>query len=458
MANSLIRTPVSNPATLEVVGHVDVLPADQLGDALVRAQGVQHSWADTDESSRRQCLADVSELIEAETESLARTLTLEQGKPLAQAQLEVGIAARAFAYFATLSLEPEILRSDERQTVTRHFHPLGVAGLITAWNFPLSLMAWKVAPAVLAGNAALVKPAPSTPLASLALGHILDKVLPAGLVQVLTGDNDLGQAIVEHPGIEKISFTGSTATGRRIMGAAAPRLKRLTLELGGNDAAIVLPDADVESTVLGIAAVAFRNAGQVCIAPKRVLVPAELEASITEAFRDYLSEQIVGDGSVEGTTIGPVNNAAQQQFLVDLELAARADGGKFHRTALNRADLPGYFVQPAVVTGLSPTSRLVREEQFGPLLPILTYGSVEQAVAMANDTDFGLGGSVWSTDKERAATVADRVRSGTRWINQHGPAELDIPFGGAAQSGLGIELGREGLHAYTEARIKNIRN
>lgn len=446
---------VLNPATLSVVEQVPTQSAADLDATLRTASTAREEWLRVPQ--RSVYLEAVSELIAAETESIAQVLTAEQGKPLTQARLEVGVAARAFAYYAGQRLAPEVLHDDERRRVERHFHPLGVAGLITAWNFPVALLAWKAAPALLAGNAVIIKPAPTTPLSALRLQGLLDKVFPQGLVQTLVGGNDLGEAIVTHPGIGKISFTGSTQTGRAIMAGSAPYLKRLTLELGGNDPAVLLPDADLAAAVSGIAAVAFRNAGQVCIAPKRVYVPRDLHDEVVDRFVDHLRGQRVGDGADEQTTIGPVQNAAQATRLTRLRESVAADGGLLHAGASGPGDLPGYFVQPAVVTGLDESAELVREEQFGPLLPVLAYDDVDAVVRSANRTEFGLGASVWSRDLDAAVAVADRLDAGTRWVNQHGPAELDIPFGGVKQSGLGSELGREGLLAFTESRITNIK-
>lgn len=445
---------VINPATLETVDQVSINTTAELDEMVRQAQLAQDDWAT--HSDRPARLRAIAAKIEARTEDLARLLTREQGKPLTQARLEVGVAVRAFLFYADLSLDVEILKDDPAQRVERHYHPLGVVGLITAWNFPIALFAWKASAALRAGNAIIIKPAPTTPLTALALHNILAEELPTGLVHALNGEGDLGAALVEHPGIQKISFTGSTAVGRRIMSGGSTLLKRLTLELGGNDPAVIMADADIEHAVRGIATVAFRNAGQVCIAPKRVLVPRGLQDDVVAAFTEYLNEQIIGDGLDETTTIGPVHSKVQYESLTDFGDSVAGDGGTIHYGP-QPADLPGYFIRPGVVTGLAADAKLICEEQFGPLLPIITYDTVDQAVDLANATEYGLGGSVWGTDDKYLADVASRLRSGTRWVNQHGPAEIDIPFGGIKQSGLGIELGREGLLAYTEARVTNIR-
>ncbi|MGW3483371.1 aldehyde dehydrogenase family protein [Rhodococcus indonesiensis] len=447
---------VENPATLQVVASVPCHQVSDLERTVRDAAPAIAEWTSA-AASRPQYLRVISERITARSEELARLLTAEQGKPITQARLEVAVAARAFEYYANLPLAPDVLRDTPEQEVVREYYPLGIAGLITAWNFPMALLAWKAAPALLAGNAVIVKPAPTTPLTSLKMQEIFAEVLPAGLATVLVGGNDLGSAMVAHPEIPKISFTGSTPTGRRIMETASSRLKRLTLELGGNDPAIVLSDADLPSAVEGIAAVAFRNAGQVCIAPKRLYVHESRFDDAVDLFRQYLDRQRVGDGSDESVTIGPVNNAAQHKSLLEIQGSVRDQGGTLHSYPHSMPDLPGYFVQPAVATGLAAHARLVQEEQFGPVLPLLPYRDVDDAVAAANATDYGLGASIWSSDVEAAVRVGDRVRAGTRWINQHGPAEIDVPFGGVKQSGLGTELGLEGLKAFTESRITNVK-
>lgn len=445
---------VTNPSTLETVGRVALSSPSDLDDMVRQAGKAQTQWAAiTDRPARLRAIAAT---IEARTEDLAQLLTREQGKPLTQARLEVGGAVRAFSFYADLDLDPEILKDEPSQRVERHFHPLGVAGLITAWNFPIALFAWKASAALRAGNAIIIKPAPTTPLTALALCDILAEELPTGLAHVLNGEADLGAALVEHPGVQKISFTGSTAVGRRIMSGGSALLKRLTLELGGNDPAVILADADVEQAVRGIAAVAFRNAGQVCIAPKRVIVPHALHDDVVAAFTQYLNEQRVGDGMDAATTIGPVHSKAQYDSLTGFGQSVTDDGGTIHY-GTEPADLPGYFIRPGVVSGLNTGAKLVREEQFGPLLPIIGYDTVDQAIEIANDTEYGLGGSVWGADDDALCRTASQLRSGTRWVNQHGPAELEIPFGGIKQSGLGVELGREGLLAYTEARVTNIK-
>ncbi|MFD5655863.1 aldehyde dehydrogenase family protein [Streptomyces hirsutus] len=446
---------VENPATLEQIEVIRPATVADLEQAVENAARARAEWTATP-LTRPHCLRAIADGIESASEELALLLTMEQGKPITQARLEVAVAANAFRYYASLSLKPQIVKSTPGQQVEKHYHPFGVVGLITAWNFPLALLAWKTAPAIMAGNAAIVKPAPTTPLTALRLQEIFDKILPDGLVTVLVGDTRLGEAMVRHPRIEKISFTGSTATGRRIMEAASARIKRLTLELGGNDPAILLPDADVSGAVEGVAAVAFRNAGQVCIAPKRVYVHRSRYDEAVDAFRAYLDRQRVGDGQHEDVTIGPVNNDRQRTWLQDLTASVARDGGTLHVSTAD-TDLPGYFVRPAVVTGLGGEARLVTEEQFGPLLPILPYDEVDEAVTAANATDYGLGASVWGPDTDAAREVAARVRSGTRWVNQHGPAELDVPFGGVNQSGLGTELGQEGLDAFAESRVTNVR-
>src|SRR5262249_29420277 len=391
---------------------------------------------------------------EAAHAQFARLVPEEQGKPLPQALWEVARSIAALRYFATLDLPPEVLKEDATQKVVRQRKPLGVVAAITPWNFPVFLLMIKVAPALLAGNTVVAKPAPTTPLTTLRFGELCARILPPGVVNVIVDQNDLGAALTSHPDVAKVAFTGSTATGKKVMASAAGTLKRLTLELGGNDAAIVLGDIDPKDVAPKIYAAAIANAGQFCIGIKRLYVHDSIHDSVCEELGRLARETVVGDGLEQGTEMGPLQNEAQFEkvkgFLEDARQNGKivAGGGVLERE--------GYFVRPTIVRDISDSARLVREEQFGPVLPVMRYSDIDEVIERANDTDFGLGGSVWSSDRDRAFAVAARIDAGTVWVNKHADLSPDTPYSGAKQSGLGVGLGLEGLEEFTQATIINV--
>jgi aldehyde dehydrogenase (NAD+) len=400
---------------------------------------------------RAEALIKLAEAIEANVENIARVLVQEQGKPLAEAMGEVGYAPIFLRHFAAQDLSAEVLQDDESYRIELHHKPLGVVAGIVPWNFPFLISAYKLAPAVLLGNSFILKPAPTTPTVALMLCELAAPLFPTGVISVLVDNNDLGPLLSSHPDIAKISFTGSTATGRRIMQAGSSSLKRLTLELGGNDAGIVLDDADVEKTARGVAASAFMNAGQVCIALKRLYVHDSIYDPMCEALARIAGEMPVGDGLQQGTSVGPMQNQAQfEKAKAYLEIARR-DGKIIAGGEAREGE--GYFVSPTVVRDISDGSALVDEEQFSPILPVVRYEDIDDVVERANACEYGLGGSVWSSDIDRAMEVAHRIESGTVWINHATHFGPHIPFGGAKQSGLGVEFGREGLLEFSQPTV-----
>jgi acyl-CoA reductase-like NAD-dependent aldehyde dehydrogenase len=360
-----------------------------------------------------------------------------------------------FDYTASLELPVEVVQDDEEARVEVHRRPLGVVGAITPWNFPIILGVWKIAPALLAGNTIVIKPSPFTPLATLALGETLRDVLPPGVLNVVSGGDDLGAWITQHPAVRKISFTGSTATGKRVAAAAAPDLKRLTLELGGNDAAIVLPDVDPAEIAEKVFWGAFENTGQVCSAIKRVFVHEDRYDAMLAELGRRASEVVVGDGLDASTQLGPLNNAPQFERVSEL-VAEAVQGGARVVTGGGPRKGDGYFFEPTILGDVAEGLRIVDEEQFGPALPVLTYRDVDEAVERANDTMYGLSGSVWSGDVRRAAEIASHLECGTAWVNQHLQIVPHAPFGGAKWSGLGVENGHWGLYGFTETQTLNI--
>ena len=426
----------------------------QLEEAVASAGHAFTAWSRHSAGERRAYLERFADAMEARFIDFATLLTREQGKPLGQAEFEIGGTIAAMRHFAAMDIKASILREDADTRIIEHRTPLGVVAAITPWNFPMILLMLKVAPALIAGNTVIAKPAPTTPLTTLLLGEIAADILPPGVFSTIVDDNDLGPLITAHPGIAKISFTGSTQTGKRVMASASSTLKRLTLELGGNDAAIVLDDADVATVAPQIFTAATLNAGQVCLAAKRVYAPRMLYDDLCDALAALAKGSVVGDGLKEGTQIGPIQNLRQYEKVQDYLKDAAADGNII--AGGDVLDRPGYFVSPTVVRDISEDSRLVREEQFGPIMPVLVYDDLEDVITRINAGDFGLGGTVWTSDPARGEQVAMQIDTGTVWVNQHMVLPFDIPFGGVKQSGIGREQGLAGLHEFTQPKIVNV--
>ena len=446
--------PVINPATGEPFATCARADAAQLERAIAAAKRAFPAWRDGGQPQRQALLHKLADAMEARFEDFARLLTQEQGKPLAEAQFEVGGAIAAFRHFGAQVLHPETLVDEPNALVVEHYAPLGVVGCIVPWNFPMILLAIKVSIALSTGNTVVAKPAPTTPLTAALLGELAAAILPPGVFNVIIDANDLGGLLSSHPDVAKISFTGSTATGRKVMASAASTLKRLTLELGGNDVAIVLDDADPAEVAAKLYAAATFNAGQTCMAAKRLYVPNAMLDDIGERLAALASATVLGDGLDPGTQMGPIQNRMQFDKLQDLMAATQGEGTVL--TGGARLNRPGYFIQPAIVRDLADDARLVTEEQFGPLVPLLSYDTIEDVIARANDSDYGLGGTVWGKDLDKAAAVARGIETGTVWINKHLDLRFDVPFGGVKQSGLGREQGQAGLKEFVDARIVNM--
>jgi acyl-CoA reductase-like NAD-dependent aldehyde dehydrogenase len=446
---------VINPATGKAFAKCPVADEAQLDAAVAAAKAAFPAWAARTQDERAELIVKLADALQEQSADIARLLTSEQGKPLDQAGMELMICGFTLKTFAAMRLEPRTISENEKSRVYEIRKPLGVVAAITPWNFPLMMVVHKVGPALLAGNTVVVKPAATTPLTTLKFGEICQRILPPGVVNVICDQNDLGDKLTSHPDVDKISFTGSTATGKKVMEAASRAVKRVTLELGGNDAAIVLDDVDPVATAQKIFSAAMANAGQVCLAVKRAYVPDAIYDAFCDELARLAGEAVVDEGTQQGAQIGPVQNAMQFEKLKGLLDSARSEGKII--AGGNAMDRDGYFIEPTIVRDVTDDARIVREEQFGPVLPVLRYDKIEDVLARANDSDFGLGGSVWGTDIERATKVAERVQSGTVWVNQHMALMPNIPFRGAKQSGMGTELGQEGLHEFTQATVINIK-
>ena len=444
---------VINPATGRVFVTCPRADLALLQRAVDAADAAFPRWSKLRFEQRRDSLLQLADAMEARFNEFSTLLTREQGKPLAQAQFEIGGSVMALRYFATIELSERTLRANASERIFEHRTPLGVVAAITPWNFPMILLMLKIAPALACGNVVICKPAPTTPLTTLLLGELAAEILPPGVMSTLVDQNDLGAALTSHPRIAKVSFTGSTATGKKVMASAAGSLKRITLELGGNDPAIVLDDADVARIAPEIFNAAMLNAGQVCLAAKRIYVPQAMRDEIFDALGQLARRAVVGDGLEPGTQIGPIQNRMQYDRVLQLLEQSRGAG-----VSMVSGDGPagnGYFVAPTIVSGLTDEAALVAQEQFGPLMPVLAYDSLDEVVTRANASPYGLGATVWTANPERGIELARRIESGTVWVNKHMDLPFDVPFGGCKQSGIGREQGIAGVEEFTQARIVN---
>ena len=444
---------IINPATGAVFAQAPDCSRDQLDEAVASSAAAFESWKHADISVRRAALLAIAQVMEANAPRLGALLTSEQGKPLADATGEIAIAVARLRGTAALALAQVVVERAPGRRVRVIRTPLGVVGAIAPWNFPISLAMQKVASALLAGNTVVLKPSPTTPLTTLLIGALARHLLPAGVLNVVSGADPLGQWMTEHSGIAKISFTGSIETGRRVMASAARDLKRVTLELGGNDAAVVFPGVDVSAAAERIFWAAFRNAGQICIAAKRIYVHDAIYEEFKDAFVALACRAKVGDGAEPGVEIGPVQNLQQFRRICGLIAECAREG---HRFALGGTAPPeggGYFLPLTVVDDPPEDSRLVAEEQFGPIVPLLRFTQTEDVVRRINATRFGLACSIWSPDETFAASLADHIDSGTVWINEVQLLSAAVPFGGHKASGIGVEGGQEGLLEYTNAKV-----
>ena len=462
IAGRLVQTKdsfdVINPATGKVLAQAPSATAEQLDEAIAAAKTAFTSWSALGYDERQAYLDRYADALQEHRDDLVRLLTLEQGKPLlTMAAPEVDQAISYIRQIAARRISVEIVEDTDAHVVELHHVPLGVVGGITPWNFPVLLSLWKVAPALITGNTFVLKPTPFAPLTALRFGEIAQRVLPPGVLSVVSGGNELGPQLTNHPDIAKISFTGSTETGKHVLRAAAGTVKRVTLELGGNDAAIVLPDADYKAIVPQLFWGAFGHQGQWCVGIKRLYVHRSFHAQFVQAFVDYAKTVKVGDGLDPDVGIGPVQNKMQfdklKTFLDDI----KANGQKIVLGGEIDPSQAGYFFPITVVDNPPEDSKIVQEEQFGPILPILVYDEVDEAVARANASVYGLGGSVWGRDTKAAVAVANRIDAGMVWVNEIHTQGVDIPFGGVKQSGMGTEQGHEGRLLFTNPKTVLIR-
>jgi acyl-CoA reductase-like NAD-dependent aldehyde dehydrogenase len=450
-------TDIRNPAnTEEVVGQAPVGTKAHLDQAVDAAAKAYQSWRYSSDKERTDACNAIAQVCTENAEELAVLLTKEQGKPLGGlgSQFEMGGCAAWAGYTASLSLEDKVIEDSDEKKIIQQRVPLGVVGSITPWNWPVMIAIWHIVPGIRSGNTVVIKPSPFTPLSTLRLVELINEKLPAGLLNVVSGGDELGAALTGHPGIDKIVFTGSIATGKKVMASAAERVAPVTLELGGNDAGIMLPGEDPAKFAEGMFFGSMINSGQTCGALKRLYVHEDdLDATVA-ALSGFAANIPMGDGMEEGSLLGPLQNERQFKRVIELVEDAKANGGTCV-TGGEPMGGPNYFYPVTFVTGISDGVRLVDEEQFGPVLPIITYTDIEDAIQRANGLEFGLDASVWGSDAAETARVASRLEAGTVYVNKHAEIAPNVPFGGIKCSGLGVEFAEEGLAAYTSIKIIN---
>ena len=446
---------VINPATGKVFARCPAAGRAELDRAVAAARRASASWSALSFEERTAAIKRMATVLRANQDSLAELLTREQGKPLGQSRDEIGRAASQAEGMSAIPIPVETLVDDVERRIELRYRPLGVVGIITPWNAPINLAAGPLTAALYTGNTVVLKPSPYTPLSTLKVGELLRDVFPPGVVNILAAGDECGQWMSEHPGIDKISFTGSVGTGKKVMASAAGTLKRVTLELGGNDAAIVLDDVDPKTVAAKLFFAACVNSGQVCMAIKRIYAHEKIYDALCDALADEARKARIGDGLDPQTQFGPIQNRMQYDKVVGILNDTKRSGAR----VLAGGELPqrpGYFVPPTIVTNVEDNSRIVREEQFGPVVPVLKFSSIDDAVRRANDTRFGLAGSVWSRDPERAAAIAARLEVGTAWVNQHRATSATVPFGGAKESGMGRQYSILGLKENMEPQVISV--
>ncbi|MFC6200042.1 aldehyde dehydrogenase family protein [Ponticaulis profundi] len=441
---------VVNPATGKAFTKSPRASESDLNAAVEAAQKAFKSWKSTPIEERRAALKKAGQTLMAQADQLASLFTKEQGRPTAQAKEEILGGGYWLMTVADQEIPVEVTEDSDTRRVEVHRTPLGVVCGIVPWNFPITLACWKIAPALLTGNTLVIKPSPFTPLCTLKMGELFQEIFPPGVFNVISGGDELGPWMTAHPGFAKISFTGSTATGKRVMESASKDLKRVTLELGGNDASIVLPDVDVDKVAEQIFFGAFFNSAQICVATKRLYVHADIYDKMRDRLHAIAQNAPVGDGSDQGNQFGPIQNRAQYERVLNLLDDAKKSG----LTVLEGKDVPeeGFFIPLTIVDNPPEDSRVVKEEAFGPILPMMKFDDLDDVIDRANDSEYGLAGAVWSADIEKAASVAARMDTGTVWINQNLQMTPLTPFGGHKQSGLGTENGAEGLSEFTSPK------
>jgi len=442
--------PVYNPATRSVFAQVPDASQQQLDETVQSAHIALKTWGTTTANDRQAALETYADLLEEHADAFMSLLTREQGKPRAGAEWEVLGSVAWLRAVASQRLPDEVVEdTDERRVVTR-FTPVGVVGAIVPWNFPILLAIWKIAPALMSGSTMILKPSPYTPLCNLKLVELAQQAFPPGVISALSGGDDLGVWMTTHPEINKIAFTGSTETGRHVMKSASATIKRVTLELGGNDPAIVLPDVDAKALAPQLFWAAFQNNAQFCNSTKRLYIHEDVYDEVRDALADFITHHVkVGDGAEADTDLGPIQNSMQYGKVQDYFADCHVNGYTFALGGEIDEKAAGWFVPVSLVDNPPDDSRIVCEEPFGPILPLMKWSDEADVIARANDTIYGLGASVWGKDLTAIERIGQQLEAGTVWLNevhQYSPFQA---FGGHKQSGLGCENSLHGLMEYT---------
>lgn len=442
-----------NPANSQPNPPVPVSTQEDLDAAVKAARVAFKTWTKTSFEERRKALSAWADAIEANASGFAKTLTMEQGKPLSQSSVEVGMSGTWIRGLSSIEIPDNVIEETEDRTIVQRHVPLGVVGGIVPWNFPILLAVGKIAAALYTGNTIIVKPSPFTPYCDLKLAELAIQFFPPGVVQCLSGDDTLGPMITDHPDIDKISFTGSILTGKRVMASCAKTLKRVTLELGGNDPAIICEDVDIDAIIPKIGILSYLCSSQICMMIKRLYVHEKIYDEFLDKLVTFVKTLKVGDGTEEDTFFGPVQNEIQFEKAKDLFSSLSTESLK---TALGGSieNSHGYYIHPTIVDNPPESSRVVQEEAFAPILPVLKWSDEDDVLERANALKTGLGSSVWSKDFDRATRMADQLQSGSVWVNSHFDVSPTAPMGGHKESGMGMEWGLTGLLTYCNSQTR----
>ncbi|KAI1288580.1 aldehyde dehydrogenase-like protein [Xylaria venustula] len=442
-----------NPATLNQNPEVPFSSAEDVDRAVDAARKAAKSWATLPWKVRQEAVAKFADALEANSNGFAQTLVQEQGKTIHEARGELYLTVQYLRGTASLTLPgDELIDNNEQRKAVRRYTPLGVAVGIVPWNYPVYLACQRVGQALITGNPIILKPSPFAPYCNLKLAELGLRFFPPGVFQALSGEADLGSILTAHPSVDLITFAGSVATGKKVMEACSKTLKRMVLELGGNDPAIVMPDVDIATIAPTIAYLAFANSGQICTLPKRVYVHESIYDNFLSGMVNYAKNLKLRTD--EAVAIGPVSNKAQydsvKSLLADTETRNLSIAAGSTKPPPN---LGGYYLMPTLVDNPPDDARVVVEEPFGPILPVLKWSNEEEVIQRANDTNYGLGASVWSKDITNAERIARQLQAGCVWINTHAELDAKFPFGGYKQSGIGAEGGLEGLKGYCNVQV-----
>lgn len=444
---------VLDPASLQVITTFHSATVVQVDAAVATAQQAFLQWQNYSDQQVKQCLTAISADILSSRDELARLICLEQGKPLAVAQLEVDMAV--YWLNVTNALEIPVLRQqDEHGKVMQTYHrPVGVVASITPWNWPLMIAVWHIIPALKAKNCVINKPSEYTPLSSILLVEIINRHLPAGVCNIVLGEGDVGAALTQHHGINKVTFTGSTVVGQQILSHSAQDLTPVILELGGNDAAIVLDDVDVATIAEKIFNAAFFNAGQTCACIKRLYVHVDVYDAMVEALVELADQQVLGHGLEPTTTMGPIQNIKHYHKVKTMLAAALEEGAVIANKSIATVPEEGYFIAPLILTNVKEQSDIFASEQFAPILPVVKFSDIDEVIQQSNATDYALGASIWTQDLNRASHLAKQMQAGTVWVNSHADVSPHAAFSGWKMSGLGSSFALDGLLQFTQKQV-----